>query len=155
MHTQLVNFREAKYSNRQILLLLNAEELEEKMRLSLLVETVKFVTLVFKRIHTNCITSIREFNNFTAVLDVFPSNARTYVKLLSVLPKTPGVLLLRNIVEKFSVSAAEKIPKKAAGLSSTEVKFQRKLIANKTDFVGSWLSLHESPGTSVSHMLFY
>ena len=100
------------------------------MRLSLLVETVKFVTLVFKRIHTNCITSIREFNNFTAVLDEFPSDARTYVKLLSVSLKIRGVLLLCNVVEKFIVPAAEKFPKKAAGLSSGEVRFQRKIIVN-------------------------
>ena len=93
------------------------------MRLSLSVETVEFVTSVLERIHTNCITSSREFNNFTAVLDAFPSDARTYVKLLSVSPKTPGVLLLCNRVEKSIVSAAEKFPKKAAGLSSTKVKF--------------------------------
>ena len=154
VRTQLVNFKEAKYGNSQVSLLLNAEEPEEKMRLSLSVETVEFVTSVLERIHTNCITSSREFNNFTAVLDAFPSDARIYVKLLSVSPKNPGVLLLRNVVEKFIVSAAEKFPKKAAGLSSAEVEFQREIIVNKTHFVGSWLNLHESSGTSVSRKLF-
>ena len=64
------------------------------------------------------------------------------------------MLLLRDLVEKFIVSVVEKFPKKAAGLSSAEVKFQRELIVNKTHFVGSWLSLHESSGTSLSRMIF-
>ena len=113
-------------------------------------ETAEFITSVLKRIHTNCITSSRETNNFTAVLDVFPSDAQIYIKLLSVSPENPGVLLLRNVVEKFIVSAAEKFPKKAAALSSAEVKFQREIIVNKTHFVGNWLNLCKLSGTSVS-----
>ena len=81
MQTQLINIKEAKYGNGQVSLLLNAEELKDKMRLSLSVETVEFVTSVLERIHTNYITSSREFNNFTAVLDAVPRDARTYVKL--------------------------------------------------------------------------
>ena len=67
VHPQLVSFKETKYGNIPVLLLLNGEELEEKIWLSLLVERVEFVTSVLKRIHTNCIASSREFNNFTAV----------------------------------------------------------------------------------------
>ena len=59
------------------------------------------------------------------MLDAFSSDARTYVKLLSVTPENWGVLLLRDVVKKFIVFAADKFPKKAAGLSSAEVKFQR------------------------------
>ena len=124
------------------------------MRLSLLVETAEFVTSVLEWIHTKCTTSSRDVNNFTAVLGVFPSDARTYVKLLSVSPKTLGMLLLRDVGEKFIVTAAEKFPKKTTGLSSVEVKFQREIIVNKKHFVGSWLSLHESSEMSVSHKLF-
>ena len=69
------------------------------MRLSLLVEIAEFITSVIERIHTNCITSSREFNNFKAVLDAFPSDARTYIKLLSVSLENWGVLLLRGIVK--------------------------------------------------------
>ena len=137
VRTQLVNFKEARYGNSQVSLLLNAEELEEKMRLGLLVETVKFVTLVLKQIHTNCITSSRESKNFTTMLDEFPSDAQTYVKLLSVSPKNPGVLLLLNSVEQFIVSAAEKFPRRLLACHLQRLNFNGKYLSAKTHFVGS------------------
>ena len=105
-----------------------------------MLEIVEFATLMLEWVHTNCITSSREFNNLTAVLDAY-----TYVKLLSVLPKIQGVMLLPNFVEKFSVSAAEKISKKVTGLPSAEVKFQQEIIVSKTHFIGSQLIFTNHP----------
>lgn len=47
---QLRNFKDGKYGNSQVKILLDAEQLEEKLRMRLCMETIDFVTLTLQRI---------------------------------------------------------------------------------------------------------
>ena len=154
MRTQLINFKEAKYGNSQISLLLNADQLQEKMRLSLSMETTEFVVMVLGRVLSNSTSSSRDFNNFSTVMNAFPSSARTYIKLLSDSPNNSAVLLLGDLIDQFITSDAEAFPKKAAGLSTAEVQFQRGLMQYKRIYVGKWIELHDSTGLDMTQNLF-
>ena len=101
------------------------------MWLGLFVETVKFVILVLKWIHTNYVASSREYNNSTAVLGAFLSGVHIYIKLLFVSSETQGVFILDNVVENFIMSATEKNLKKAAGLSSAEQNSRKCLVHSR------------------------
>ena len=62
MRTQLVNYKEAKYGNSQVALLINADKLEEQLRLSLSVETNEFVATTIQRLFDDDASGGRDFS---------------------------------------------------------------------------------------------
>ena len=58
VRTQLANYKESRYGNSQIELLVNADELDEDLRLSLSMETNEFVTTTMKRLLDETKTTI-------------------------------------------------------------------------------------------------
>ena len=118
--TQLVNYKESKYGNRQIELLVDADKLEEDLRMSLSMETNEFVIETIKRILDGDVSGGRDFNNMAKVLDAFPVAARNFVEALLRSPDHPGVDLLGEAVENFIDS---------------EVEFQRSILEHKDSIV--------------------
>ena len=144
VRTQLVNYKESKYGNSQIELLVDAGELEEDLRMSLSMETNEFVTETLKRLLDGDVSDGRDFNNMAKVLDAFPAAARNFVETLSRSPDHPGVDLLGEAVENFIDSAALMFPKKASGLSNAEVEFQRSILEHKDSIVSRWIDIVET-----------
>ena len=136
---QLNNYKDAKYGNSQIKLILDADQLEEKIRMGLSMTTIDFVTSTLSRILSKDSSSSADFINFSAILDTFPADARNFVIMLAENPEHDCVILLRDVVDHFITAAAEKFPKAAAGLSSAEVGFQRSVLERKNYFVGKWM----------------
>ena len=144
VRTQLANYKEARYGNSQIELLVNADELDEDLRLSLSMETNEFVTTTMQRLLDGDVSAGRDFSNMAKVLDAFPAAARGFVETLSRSPDHPGVDLLGEAVENFIDSAALMIPKKASGLPNAEVGFQRSILEHKGSIVSRWIELVDS-----------
>ena len=69
---QLRNFKDAKYGNSQIKLILEADELEEKMRMGLSMETSEFVASTLSRILNPGLSSTSDFVNFSRIYSMFP-----------------------------------------------------------------------------------
>ena len=118
--TQLVNYKESKYGNRQIELLVDADKLEEDLRMSLSMETNEFVIETIKRLLDGDVSGGRDFNNMAKVLDAFPLAAHNFVEALLRSPDHPGVDLLGEAVENFIDS---------------EVEFQRSILEHKDSIV--------------------
>ncbi len=140
---QLRNFKDEKYGNSQVKILLGADELEEKMRAGLSMETVEFVTLTLKRVHDKDPSSSQDFGNFAKVLDDMPPVAKTLVILWAGNPDNECCTLLTGLVEHWLKNAAEKFPKSAAGLSTAEVGFQKSNMQKKRIFLGEWMQQYE------------
>jgi hypothetical protein len=115
MRTQLANYKESKYGNSQIELLVKSNELEEDLRISFLIETNEFVTKTVKRLLDGDVSGGRNLNNMATVLDAFPAAVRNFVETLSRSPDHPGVDLLGKAVENSIDSAALMIQKKRQG----------------------------------------
>ena len=149
VRTQLANYKESRYGNSQIELLVNADELDEDLCLSLSMETNEFVTKTMKRLLDGDVSGGRDFSNMAKVLDAFPAAARSFVEILSRSSDHPGVNLLGEAVENFIDSAALMIPKKASGLSNAEVGFQRAILEHKGSIVSRWIDLVNSDGVDL------
>ena len=139
--TQLANYKEARYGNSQIELLVNAENLDEDLRLSLSMKMNEFVTTTMKRLLDGDLSGGRDFNNMAIVLGAFPVATRTFLEMLLRSLDHPGVDLLGKAVENFINSAALLIPKQTSGLSSAEVSFQRPILEHKGSVVSRWIDL--------------
>ena len=112
MSTQLRNYKEEKYGNSQVSLLLSADELADKMRDSMSVSTADFVTSALGRIYDCEDSSGRDFCNFASILGALPGDARKYVKRLSSSTEHAGVVVLCDVVDHFITTAAECFPKR-------------------------------------------
>ena len=86
----------------------------------------------------------QDFNNMAKVLDTFPAAAHSFVETLSWSLDHPGIDLLGEAVENFIDSAALFNTKKAPGLSSAEVGFQRLIFEHKGSIVSRWIDLVDS-----------
>jgi len=81
--TQLQNFKDAKYGNTQVKLVLQANELEEILTMGLSMPSIEFVTTTLEQILNRDSIASSDFLNFTKKLDDFLSDASTLVSLLS------------------------------------------------------------------------
>lgn len=149
VRTQLANYKESRYGNSQIELLVNADELDEDLRCSLAMETSEFVIKTLKQLLDGDVSGGRDFCNMAKVLDAFPAAARSFVEMLSRSSDHPGVNLLGEAVENFIDSAALMIPKKASGLSNAEVGVQRAILEHKGSIVSRWIDLVNSDGVDL------
>ena len=125
------------------------------MWMSLLMETIEFVTSALIRMHTNNISSGTDFPNFSQILNVFPKDVRTFVKLISESPDHQGVLFICDEVEHFIMCAVENFLKKATGLSTAEVKFQRSIKQTKKTILlaSGWSHMNHRGWTSPENYL--
>ena len=112
VRTQLANYKESRYGNSQIELLVTAGELDEDLCLSLSMEMNEFVIKTMKRLLGGDVSAGRDFNNMAKVLDAFPAAARIFVEKLPRSLDHPGVNLLGEAVENFIDMTALMIPKK-------------------------------------------
>ena len=69
VRTQLANYKEARYGNSQNELLVNADELDKDLHLSLLMESNKFVTTTMQRLLDGDVSAGRYFSNMAKVLN--------------------------------------------------------------------------------------
>ena len=110
--------------------------------------------MVLGQVISNSTSLSRDFNNVATVLNASPSDAHTYIKLLSDSPNNSAVLLLGDLIDQFITSAAKAFPKKATGLSTAKVQFQRRLMQYKRVYLGKWMKLHDSSGLDMPQHLF-
>ena len=144
---QLRGFKAEKYGNSQITIIINADELEEKMRLSLSMTTIDFVTSVLDRILAirGQPSSTPDFEIFCKNLDAFPQHARTITSHISQSPTNECTILLSGLVDYWFSCAADKFPKTAMGLPDAEIRFQKALKEYKrTIFIPQWMEQWEA-----------
>ena len=82
MRTRHATYNEARHGNIQIELLVNVDQLDKDLRLSLSVETHEFVTTTMKQLLNCDVFGSREFIDMAKKLDEFPAAARDFVELL-------------------------------------------------------------------------
>ena len=148
---QLKNFKLEKYGNSQIAIIIDADQLEEKMRMSLSMMPAEFVASTLDKILAvrglSSLTS--DFEKFAKILDDFPQPkyARTVVSLISGNPTNGCTLLLIALVDHWFVCAAEKFPKTAAGLPNAEIEYQKIRKEYKSNvFMPEWKEQYKAFG---------
>ena len=143
---QLCNYKNERYDNSQIKILLEADELAEKLREGLSMTSIDFVTTCMDRIinEEGAIASSADSANFATFINDFGPEATILVKRLLVSPEDPLCQLLSGLIDDWVVLAAEKFPKTAAGLPDAEVEYQRSRLAKKNVFAIEWMKHHTS-----------
>ena len=102
--------------------MIDADQLEEQMRMSLSMEPIDFVVFTLTKIlASRGPSSANDFQNFASLLGDFPHFARTFVKIMSESPESECSILLSNLIEYWLKCAADKFPKTAAGLPEAEI----------------------------------
>lgn len=143
---QLRNFKDEKYGNTQVKLILEADQLESRMRESLSMTSTDYVCTTLERIFDKNSSSSSDFMNFTAVLDALPDISRGLLKMMVVSPDQTCCTLLADLVDSWVKITAECIPKTAAGLPSAEVEFQKKRRDLKIAFLKRWMEEYGTVG---------
>ena len=96
---QLLRYKEEKYGNTQIKLILDGNQLEEKMWQGLSMTSIEFITTSLERIYKKDSSSCRDFLNFPRQLNDFPPAARTIVTHIAGTPDDDGCKLLSSLTE--------------------------------------------------------
>ena len=151
--TQLRNYKDEKYGNKSIQLILDADELEEKMRMGLSMESAEFISNTLARIicdNEKDTTSSVDFINFSKLINDFPTNARALVRVLADSPDHELCGLLSGLIDNWIQIVAEKFPKTAAALPNAEVEFQKRKTERRMHLLyNGWNTLLGSAFTKI------
>ena len=123
VRTQLANYKEVRYGSSQIELLINANDLDKYLCLTLALETNEFVTKIMKRLFDGDVSGDHDFNNIAKLFDAFPVAARSFVETLSRSLDHPGAILLGRAIENFIDLLALMTTKKRLDFSMPRLAF--------------------------------
>jgi hypothetical protein len=143
---QLLNYKQEKFMNMQVSILLNPSDLDERIRIreGMAMSAPKFVSSTLLRICDPDPSSYgSDFSNLCVVMKSLPSTACSYVRLIANSPDDACFCLLVNVVENWIQNMAKKFPRTAAGVPNAQLNFERAKEMKMCAFVADFMKEYE------------